>query len=138
MKSVADISPLGHGVMSWWLERHQHFVLFWDIPRMTANIDELLAKNTDSNISCVSGKPFSVGSTVEIVVKRGNAATVHVDLDIVCSLSMIVSWRMGTVRPAKPHPAQRAIRSCSVFLRKIQQVQSSHIPSLTLTPGLTL
>ena len=62
-------------------------MLFWDIPRTTANIDKALAKNTDSDILHVSGEPVSMGSTVEVVVKLGNASMVHADLDIALSLA---------------------------------------------------
>ena len=100
-------------VMNWWPVRHRNFVLFWNIPRTTANIDKPLAKNTDSDILRVSGEPFSMGSTVEVVAKRGNAAMVHADLDIVLSSAMFVGWGMCTVWPAYPHPTQ-------FFLRKIR------------------
>jgi hypothetical protein len=68
------------------------------------NIDKLLAKYTDSAFSGVTGKPFSLGSTVEVVVKSGNAAIVHTDLDSVLSSAMFVSWGMCTVWPAKQYP----------------------------------
>ena len=57
-KRVADISNFGLSVMNLWPVHYQHFVLFWDIPRTTTNIDKPLAKNTDSDNLCVSGELF--------------------------------------------------------------------------------
>ena len=88
---VVDISAFGHGVMNWWPVHDQNCVLFWDIPCTTENIDKTLAKNTDSEILRVSSKPFLMRSTVEVVVKRGNAAMVHADLDMVLSQAIFVS-----------------------------------------------
>ena len=105
-KSVVNILAFDHGMMNWWPVRHQHVVLFLDILRTAASIDKPLTKNTNSDISRVSDKPFSMGCPVEVVVKRGNAAMVHTELDIALSLTIFVSWGVCTVWPATPYPTQ--------------------------------
>jgi hypothetical protein len=87
--------------MNWWPVHHQHLVLFWDIPHMTMDTNKTLAKNTDSDILCVTGKPFSMGSTVEVVMKCRNAAMVHADLDSVLSVAKFVRWDVCAVCPTK-------------------------------------
>ena len=68
------------------------------------NVDTPLAKYTYSGISGVTGEPFFFGFTVEVVLKSGDSAIVHADLDNVLSSAMFVSWGMCTVWPAKPYP----------------------------------
>ena len=55
--------------------------LFWDIPHTTTNIEKNVAKNTESDISRVSGEPFSMGSTMVVVAMRVNVSMVHADWD---------------------------------------------------------
>ena len=76
-------------------------MLFWKIQHTTSNIDKTLAKNTDSDVLRVTGKPLSVGSTVAVVVTRGNVAMLHANVDIVLCLVMLVGSDVCAIWPAK-------------------------------------
>jgi hypothetical protein len=54
-------------------------MLFEDIPRTVANIDNPAAKNTESDNLRVSGEPFPMGSTMVVVVMHGKNTMMHAD-----------------------------------------------------------
>ena len=60
-------------------------------PTHATNIENPIAKTTDSGISCGPGNAFLLGSTLEVVVMRGNIAMVHADSDGILSSVMFLS-----------------------------------------------
>ena len=81
------------------------------------NIDKPVTKYKDIDILLLSGDAFSLGSAVVVVVKHGNAAIVHTDLDKVLSLAMFVCWGVCTVWPASGRQNHIALGNISFFLK---------------------